>query len=103
MHAYEVAQSRYVRGVALVTPFDKSPTNPTALLCNAFAGGKFSYRENGYLLNSVAFKCFVRAASLGCTSPDGARVQWESESRERFHVFSPAHCAKTLARIAREA
>lgn len=103
MHAYEVAQSRYVRGLVLVKPADPSPTGPTAKLCEAFAGNRYSYREAGFLLNAVAFKCFVRAASLGCTSPDGARVQWESESRERFHVFSPAHCAKTLARIAREA
>lgn len=99
---YEVRASSYIRGVAIVSPADGSPTSDIARLCEAFSGGRFSFREHGFRMNSVALKHFMRAARLGCKSSDGQTVDWQSPSGEKFYTFSAKHPARALRCISQE-
>lgn len=103
MTTYFVERSKFIRGMAIVQPADGAPNGPVARLCEAFSGGKYSFREHGWRMSSITLKYFVKAASLGCRSRDGVAVEWESASGDRAHSFDPRHPAKALARIAREA
>lgn len=100
MTTYIVKASQFIRGVAIVQPADGAPTGETARLCEAFSGGKYSYREHGYRMSAVTLKYFTKAARLGCKSRDGATVEWESPDGERFATFDPKHPQRALAAIA---
>lgn len=103
---YEISQSRYSRGMSIIAcppeDADASMSDVARLAC-AFSGNRYSTRERGFLVSAETLKNFSRAVRLGCKSEDGATVEWESQSRERFYRFSAKHPATALRCIAREA
>lgn len=102
MTTYQISASQYARGMKVVQPDDPSPLAPTARLCRAFSGNRYTTRERGYLMTDVTLTCFRRAASYGCESPDGCKVEWRSPDGMREHTFDPRHPGRALTLIKRD-
>lgn len=93
VHAtFTAAPSAYVRGMHIVSvpPADDLVSKtPAALLAQAFAGNRYSYREHGYLMSSTSFRNFARAVSLGCKVVKDDTITWDAG--DRWVTFSAKH------------
>ena len=89
--SYVMEPSRFARGMTVVRCMSADEfKSPTARLAEEFAGGRFSYREHGYLMSSVAARNFIRAHSLGCRAVGNA-IRWESNGGDHAVSFSAKH------------
>ena len=97
--AYVAEPSKLARGMIVIRCPGDDFTSPTAKLAEEFSGGRFSYREGGWLLSSVAARHFTKAHSLGCRATRGV-IEWESPGGEQAVVFSAKHPRHGLKCIA---
>ena len=58
MLTYQIAPSRYVRGVAIVETQDERARE----LCDTLSRGKYSDRERGWRMDGHTLRKFMRAA-----------------------------------------
>lgn len=91
---YTVHASAYVRGaqIIVVPPEDDLVSkSPVAKLAEAFAQGKYSYREHGYVVSPVACRHFTRAVRLGCKVLRDDVIAWKEPGGARSVTFSARH------------
>jgi hypothetical protein len=102
METYQIHQSAYARGmcVIVVPPEDDLVSKGrAAALADAFTGGRYSYREHGYLAPSIVVGHFVKALALGCTAAKDGAIEWQSPDGGRFHRFSHKSARQAFRRI----
>ena len=97
--SYVMEPARFAKGMTLVRCPGDDFTSPTARLAEEFSCGRFSYREGGFLMSSVAVRHFTKAHSLGCRATARGAVEWESRDGEHFMTFSARHPRPALRAI----